>query len=232
MARRKSNSTPKKKKATKKAQKKTPKKAAKPKENPININQEPERNDIDIDRDDFEFVLGDDASDDFDEDIENLEASLLNKPNELKRKLVIQDYVDDQAKEKKDDSDEEDIPKTTKLRKIWTPSEAALLKILLSGTSPIGKNASALTAALNREIKSCEGTTAFTQKEVKNKLETNLFSKLNYATPFPSVPVPVAIKQFPVLDNPTPHLEFRYETPHIIDTDRDRMLLIWPSNQI
>ncbi len=114
-----------------------------------------------------------------------------------------------------------------KMAKVWTPAQAALLKLLIIGSPPLGRNVAcmchfspiilyllifirqirnlefvyahslALTATLNKELQSMDSAEMFTTKEVKSKLETVKFQFIQ-ATPS-SLPVP-RLSQ-PLFDN-------------------------------
>jgi len=65
----------------------------------------------------------------------------------------------------------------------------------------------------------------FTAKEVKSKLETVKFLPIQGRAP-PSVSVPRS--PAPLFDNSQPTIQNLYESPHIIDTDVDQILMVWP----
>lgn len=199
------------------------------------------------DEDAFIPELGNDDYED--QIIQELEEDINN--NKRKRcstsgKLNIRDFTDNEAKEEtpkrknpkqqakqpepetqstkpQDMKITETVAKIKKPSKIWLPSEAALLKILMTGGPPIGRNVAgmsfsfssllfplsfcrcfltqkALTASLNRFLSESDSSHhVFTTKEVKNKLETNPFLNIsvNQTILKPFVPQ----KSTPLFDN-------------------------------
>jgi len=96
-----------------------------------------------------EFHPDDESEDPLDHVIDELERSL-EKPtqptNNKKSKLRLDDFLDLEASES---------PKSTKkvrtnsnaepkLAKVWSPAEAALLKLLITGSPPFGRNSSGI----------------------------------------------------------------------------------------
>lgn len=197
------------------------------------------------DEDAFIPELGNDDYED--QIIQELEEDINNNNNNKRKrsssgKLNIRDFTDNEANEEtpkrknpkqqaKQPEPEtqstkpqemkitETVAKIKKPSKIWLPSEAALLKILMTGGPPIGRNVAgmsfsyslslscrcfltqkALTASLNRFLAESDSSHhVFTTKEVKNKLETNPFLNIsvNQAILKPFVPQ----KSTPLFDN-------------------------------
>jgi hypothetical protein len=118
-------------------------------------------------RRDAEFKPNSEDEDSMDQIIDNLENSIMEEGNKKankvekrkrmpspKEKLNIKDYESTEAEEVKKpkkkakvDSDPENTVATTpkkatekKVAKIWDSAECATLRLLMSGSSPIGKN--------------------------------------------------------------------------------------------
>lgn len=113
-----------------------PKKASKPIANNKNNNNkpvEPKPNK----NDDGNFEP-DSSEDPYDFVIDALEKQVT--ASQIEPKLKISDYIDDEAEEARPKKK----AKSTLPNKSWSPAEAALLKLLIVGCPPLGRNSSGI----------------------------------------------------------------------------------------
>jgi hypothetical protein len=88
------------------------------------------------------------SEDPYDHVINHLENDV--QVNKAAPKLQIRDFIDDEAEEstksKKAKPDTRTAPETPSkvLNKTWHPAEAALLKLLIVGSPPLGRNSSGI----------------------------------------------------------------------------------------
>lgn len=183
-----------------------------PQKKPKKINQDLE-----------EYLFQEDSDEELDETIKTLEMELKDKPKSSgKRKapsINIKDYEVLEAEEAKSKKQKAAKEPQTNPRYVWNSSESACLKLLVLGSSPLGKNSAsmskkyllkinrtsslntyiALTAALNKELDWTDTNHhIFDQKEVRNKLDSALFLNLKDTVPKAQE---VPKKSAPLFDN-------------------------------
>lgn len=119
---------------------KAPKKATKPTPNPVQPkvpSAKSSKKDTNYDPD-----LGS-GEEDYDHIIDTIEIEVSQAPTQSK--LKISDYVDDEAEEVQPKAKKTKSESPTKIPpKSWSAGEAALMKLLIVGTPPLGRNSSGI----------------------------------------------------------------------------------------
>lgn len=130
---------------TKPKQSKTPKKATQP-ANPVTKPVVPKTSQK---KPDFSYDpnLHEDSEEDYDHIIESIQTEVAPIRS---NKLKISDYVDDEAEEQPKAKKTKTLPTTSKVpNKSWSAGEAALMKVLIVGTPPLGRNSSGINSLLS-----------------------------------------------------------------------------------